>query len=642
MEFLAFCLSVVAIIMAANARSRSKMLENYLRSLREKGISIPSSPQQVAPSQVSQQVQQEVPVQNVALAQPVATSELDVLKDQVQQVRRATIGDWFKEDWLLKVGAILLVLSFGWFVSYAIANNWIGPVGRISLGILAGAALMVVGFIRYRVNAHQADIFLVLGAGITILTIFAARSLYGFFTPLTALIAMVLVSAFVATASILYNRRPLATISLILISLAPFFTASATSDVFGLFMFFGTVLVATVILTILRDYPELNITAAVVLWFYSLFALSGDVPVRESAFLVECFYAVVLFALQLYTATKTNGIRKVDTIAMLINSTLLLTWIGTVFMRDTYMMPLFAWGALFIGGTYALFVMRTKSFRFAEASEYDGESFAVFAHSTILLVAIFGMITPVWQSLSLAGWAFLFVCAAYSAFMMTEKREGFFLYAALAIVYIGAATAAELEGNALTIAYALQASAITILAFLFTKDIAAARKASYVFAIPVFLSLVTIGNPFSNSALAVLVTLGSILVVTGLYFRNLSLATNSATNRQWYATLIIVGALYYLFAIWRICTEMVFYGSFGVMVALIIYTILGIGAYVLGTQRDIRVYRLFGTWLVGFVIARLALVDVWALPSGVRIITFMVIGALMVSTAFIIRKKSSQ
>ncbi len=636
MEFITFCISVAAFIIAVNARSRSKMLENYLRSLQEKGIQ-PIAQQTKVPSAPAVSQESVVAPLVATPAQPVAQTELGVLKEQVQVVRRATIGDWFKEDWLLKVGAILLILSFGWFVSYAIANNWIGPIGRITLGLLAGVALMVVGFMRYRVQAHQADIFLVLGAGITILTIFAARSLYGFFTPLTALICMVLVSAFVATASILFNRRPLATIALMLIALAPFFTASATSDVFGLFMFFGTVLVATVILTVLRDYPELNITAAVVLWFYSLFALSGAVAIRESAFLLECFYAVVLFALQLYTATKTQGLRKVDTIALLANATLLLVWISTIFMRDTYMLPLFAWGALFLGGTYALFVMRTKSFRFEESAQYDGESAAVFAHGAIFLVAIFVLITPVWQSLSLAGWALLFVCAAYSAFVMTEKREGFFLYAALAIVYIGAATAAELEGNALTIAYALEASAITILAFLFTKDIAAARKASYVFAIPVFLSLITIGNPFSNSALAVLVTIGSILIVTGLYFRNLSLATNSVTNRQWYATLIIVGTLYYLFTIWRVCTEMVFYGSFGVMVALIIYTILGIGAYVLGTQRDIKVYRLFGTWLVGFVLARLALVDVWALPSGVRIITFMVIGALMVSTAFIIR-----
>lgn len=631
MEFITFCVSVAALIIALNARSRSKMLENYLRDLRERGMTL-SSAAAPAPSNASlleaQAVQQRqaAPLQQQAVLQPAGAKPY-------------SIGEWFKEDWLLKVGAILLLLGFGWFVSFAIANNWIGPMGRITMGLLAGAVLMVVGFIRYKTHPQQADIFLVLGAGVTILTTFAARSLYGYFTPLSALALMVVVSAFVAGASILYNRRPLATISLILIGLAPFLTASPTNDILGLFMYFGVLLVATAILSVLRDYPELSITAALFLWFYSLFALDmRGSGIRDTAFLIECFYAVVLFALQLIIATKTQGIRKIDTVAMLINSTLLLTWISTMFTRDSYVTPLFAWAALFLGGTYALFVMRTRSFT-PEKGEYDGESAAVLAHGMIFLIAVFAMITPVWQSLTLAGWALLFVFAAYSAFLMTEKREGFFLYAAMAIVFIGAATAAELEGNALTIAYALEASAVTILAFLFTKDIAAARKASLLFAIPVFLSLITIGNPFSNSALAVMLTIGSILVSTGLYFRDLALATNSALNRQWYATLIVVGALYFLVTIWRVCTEMVFYGSFGVMVALIIYTVLGIGAYILGTHRDIKVYRLFGVWLVGFVIARLAIVDVWTLPSGVRIITFMVIGALMVSTAFIIRKK---
>ncbi len=623
MEFITFCISVVALIIALNARSRSKMLEQYLRSLIDSGAQVQT---QARPQTQSSQTP-------APTAQVARTSEAFI---PTQGGR--TVGDWLKEDWLLKVGAILILLAFGWFVSYAIANNWIGPMGRITLGLLAGALLMVVGFVRYKVHPQQADIFLVLGAGVTILTTFAGRSLYDFFTPTLALIFMAVVSAFVAGASILYNRRPLATIAIVLLGAAPFLTASPSADVVALFMYFGVLLIATAILGVLRDYPELHITTALFLWFYSMFALGSSGTARDTVFLIECFYAVILFALQLFTAQKTKGIRKVDVIAMTANSSLLLMWIATVFTREAQMMPVFAWAALFLGGTYALFVIRTKSFA-KQPGEYDGEAAAVTIHGMILLVAILGMIPQVWQSLSFAGWALLSVCAAYSAFLMTEKREGFYLYAALAIVYIGSATATELEGNALTIAYALEAAAVTILAFLFTKDIASARKASFLFVIPVVLSFFTIGNPFSNSALAVLVIMGSILIFTGIYFRDLALATNSAINRQWYATLVVTGALYFLITIWRVCTEMLFYGSFGVMVALIIYTLLGIGAYVLGVQRDIRVYRLFGTWLVGFVLARLAFVDVWALPSGVRIITFMVIGALMVSTAFIIRNK---
>src|SRR3989344_8076346 len=34
---------------------------------------------------------------------------------------------WLKENWLLKLRALLLLIGFGWLVSYAFLNNWIGP-----------------------------------------------------------------------------------------------------------------------------------------------------------------------------------------------------------------------------------------------------------------------------------------------------------------------------------------------------------------------------------------------------------------------------------------------------------------------------------------------------------------------------------
>ncbi|MFM2414835.1 MAG: hypothetical protein RI911_528 [Candidatus Parcubacteria bacterium] len=656
MGFLAFLISIYALVVAHKASKRNLEIEQYLQQLHaynqsEQNKSAPSSQavqqnqSQGMPSAAGQLLSPGVQPNDSGVrgaiayvSQGVQTTPVTSQTISATQTQGRGIGEWLKEDWLLKVGALLLLLSFGWFVSYAIANNWIGPVGRIGLGMLAGISLMVVGFLRYKAIPNQADIFLVLGAVITILTVFAARALYGFFTPLSALALMCAISGFIALASILYNRRPLATISLFAIGVAPFLTASPNADVLGLFMYFGVLLIAAAVLSSLRDYPELNSTAAGFLWVYSLIAVS-DFQTRDTAFLIACFYMLALFGMQLYTSLKTNGLRKVDVFAMLMNSGLALMWVSTIFTRDTYLMPVLLWALVFIGGTYIFFVLRTKSFR-AAPGEYQGEPFTAFAHGVMFLLACMGMIAPALQSLVLVSMAALFCVLAYGAFLMTEKREGFYLYAAMAIIYIGVATAVELQGNALTIAYALQASAITLLAFAFTKDIASARQASVLFVIPVFLSFLTIGNPFSNSALAVLTIMGSILIATGLYFRSLSLATNSETNRQWYATLIVVGACYFLITIWRACTEMFFYGSFGVMVALILYTFLGIGAYILGTQRDIKVYRVSGTLLVCFVIARLLLVDIWALPSEIRIVTFMVIGALMVSTAFILRKRT--
>ncbi len=64
---------------------------------------------------------------------------------------------WVKEDWLLKLGALLLLIGFGWLVSYAFANNWIGPMGRITLGIMAGAVFILLGYWRIQKFIHQGE-----------------------------------------------------------------------------------------------------------------------------------------------------------------------------------------------------------------------------------------------------------------------------------------------------------------------------------------------------------------------------------------------------------------------------------------------------------------------------------------------------
>ena len=47
----------------------------------------------------------------------------------------------------MKLGAALFIVGFGWFVSYAFINNWIGPLGRISIGIVAGVLVMGLGYV---------------------------------------------------------------------------------------------------------------------------------------------------------------------------------------------------------------------------------------------------------------------------------------------------------------------------------------------------------------------------------------------------------------------------------------------------------------------------------------------------------------
>lgn len=81
--------------------------------------------------------------------------------------------------WANRAGALTLILGAAFFFKYAVDNAWIGPTGRVLLGLLAGTAL-VIWSERLRGRGHQIYCQGVAGAGVTVLYLafWAAHSLY--------------------------------------------------------------------------------------------------------------------------------------------------------------------------------------------------------------------------------------------------------------------------------------------------------------------------------------------------------------------------------------------------------------------------------------------------------------------------------
>jgi uncharacterized membrane protein len=45
--------------------------------------------------------------------------------------------------WLNRIGIAALLIGVSYFLKYAFENNWIGPAGRVTIGLLAGVAVVV-------------------------------------------------------------------------------------------------------------------------------------------------------------------------------------------------------------------------------------------------------------------------------------------------------------------------------------------------------------------------------------------------------------------------------------------------------------------------------------------------------------------
>ena len=57
------------------------------------------------------------------------------------------------ENLISKIGIAILVLAIGFFVKYAIDKNWVGPVGRVAIGIICGGIL--VGLAHKMRNSYR-------------------------------------------------------------------------------------------------------------------------------------------------------------------------------------------------------------------------------------------------------------------------------------------------------------------------------------------------------------------------------------------------------------------------------------------------------------------------------------------------------
>lgn len=495
--------------------------------------------------------------------------------------------EWLKHEWMLKLGALLLLIGFGWLTTYAFLNNWIGPMGRIALGIIAGALFIAFGWQRTKKYIYQGGVFLVLGSTVVLLTIFAAREIYNFFTPLTALSVMFLSTAFVALASVKHSNRALGLASLILAGVAPLLTNAPTPNYVSLFSYLFVVILGAIWITVLTNRRELTTVALIIIILYSLPHLFHFVSADRGVLLLFAYaFAVVFFI------TNTAGILK---------------------LRDKNIVP---------------------------------DLVTASGNGLLLLAWIMTAAQDEWKSLIIAAWMVVFAVGAFLIFRVTQRREPFYVYAGVGIAMLAAATSAELRGATLTIAYTIESGIITLITYMILRDINITKKISWLLIFPVLLSFSSLTSyswreTVFNKHFFVLFVLALTFFGLGAFFLK---TTKEIENKksQWLNALIILGSLYAYALLWLALQAGLKNDNTAVMISLLVYTIVGLVSYFYGLKNNKRGIQLYGGVLIGFIVLRLLFVDVWKMEIAGKIVTFFMIGALLMSTAFLGRKKEDK
>lgn len=142
-------------------------------------------------------------------AQPVAESNPHApampLPSPANETPRSNLESVVAERWLSYIGNVAILFAAAFFIKYAFDNQWVGPRGRVEVGLLAGA-LVVLWSNRLMRHGYRyfSEGFAGLGISVLYLSIWGAWHYYHLFTPETALGAMALITA--ATALIAIRR----------------------------------------------------------------------------------------------------------------------------------------------------------------------------------------------------------------------------------------------------------------------------------------------------------------------------------------------------------------------------------------------------------------------------------------------------
>jgi len=160
--------------------------------------------------------------------------------------------------WLNRIGISAVLIGVSYFLKFAFDNNWIGPTGRVSIGLLAGIAV-VVWSETFRTRGYKVFSYSLkaVGVGVLYLSLWAAFQMYGLIPSGVAFLAMVIVTASTATLAIKQDAEILAAIALTGGFSTPLLLSTGQNREIQLFLYVALLSAASVALVVFKPWRRL-------------------------------------------------------------------------------------------------------------------------------------------------------------------------------------------------------------------------------------------------------------------------------------------------------------------------------------------------------------------------------------------------
>ena len=170
-----------------------------------------------------------------------------------------------------RVGILAVLIGMAWFLKFAIDNHWVGPLGRVLIGLIAGIGLIAWSE-RFRSRGYTAFSYSLkaIGSGILYLSLWAAFELYQLIPSAVAFAGMVLVTAWNGFMSWVQDAELLALYAIVGGFGTPLLLSTGENHELVLFSYLLLLDAAVLVLIALRPWSRLLLGAFVGTVFFSV------------------------------------------------------------------------------------------------------------------------------------------------------------------------------------------------------------------------------------------------------------------------------------------------------------------------------------------------------------------------------------
>lgn len=238
-----------------------------------------------------------------------------------------------------KIGILIFVIGIGFFVKYAIDQNWINETFRTILGFVIGSVLLATaGKLQKKYRTFSS---LLAGGAFAVfyLTVAIAFHYYQLFSQSTAFALLIGITIFMSTLAVLYDRRELAITSLVGGFLAPFIISTGSGNYLILFSYITILNTGMFGLSFYKKWRELPMIAFVFTYVILGFFVAKDSgnalnnPLVSSHMLLFSALSYFLFLLPIISILRMEAKQMSSVLlAIVVANNFLYLLFGTLFL----------------------------------------------------------------------------------------------------------------------------------------------------------------------------------------------------------------------------------------------------------------------------------------------------------------------